>query len=275
MPFRHPDADAAAPKRNTLFGALVGGGVVFIVLAFLWFEAVSKPVWLSGVVDDRMADKVRFHLAIGAREFAISSGGGSLRSAYDIGEMFDQHQVTLHIPQWCFAACANVIMPGAHRIVLGEDLGIDLGLGAFVGFHHSLQSFRTFLDTQGLGEASGGEALLVVERAFVDRVSDRIDLERVSGDVIERLGPISATPLADCEPSGDRACYTLETRLPVWIPTDAELRAYGFPIERRGWAGSVSGIADRLECRYDKLGYVCSTLLGFFAIGAAPEAHNP
>lgn len=204
-----------------------------------------------GRIDAAGVRRVATLLERGDTRLVITSEGGALDAPLDLARLVLRHGLDVEIAGPCFSGCASLVfMSGTRRIV---------GPTGVLGFHNTNSS-----------------ALLLASRIYGSSDVDLADLQRRSAEemtVYARRG-IDPTLLlrpqleigttcvmrAGAAPSGE-SIFNLESRLDLWAPDLATLRAFG--VELSG--DYPAGIAD-LQRRL--VGYLGRSGRGFrFSFG--------
>jgi hypothetical protein len=126
-------------------------------------EVAGDAVIFQGRIGRRSVDE--FLRALQAHpevnRLVITSGGGQVTSALEMGEAIHARQLDVDVPVACLSSCANYIFPAGRRKRLGHALA--------VGWHGNMTHV---LYLQLTGEAHWGEELMEGARWLVRREAE-------------------------------------------------------------------------------------------------------
>lgn len=127
-------------KRNEVYNQFPS---LFFSIQKLSTKISNKPYTLFtedkilhfGKIDKTTAKKFKNYLTSSGnnkKTLFISSQGGDMESALDISDLILSNEIDVNIQDYCLSACANYILPAAHRATIGKD--------SILGWHGSLQA---------------------------------------------------------------------------------------------------------------------------------------
>jgi hypothetical protein len=123
-------------------------------------EAVGDAVLFTGRIERRSVDEflraLRDHPGI--QRLVITSGGGQVAAALDMGEAIHVRQLDVEVPVACLSSCANYIFPAARHKRLGHRLA--------VGWHGNITHV---LYTQLTGASNWSEDMMQGARELARR----------------------------------------------------------------------------------------------------------
>lgn len=126
-------------------------------------EVAGDAIVFRGRVERRSVDEFlrALHEHPSVTRLVITSGGGQVTSALEMGEAIHARQLDVDVPVTCQSSCANYIFPAARHKRLGHPLA--------VGWHGNMTHV---LYQQLTGEGSWSDALMEGARWLVRRENE-------------------------------------------------------------------------------------------------------
>lgn len=161
-----------------------------------------------------MLNALQLGLRSGITTFYVNSRGGRESLALQIAEAIESHKVSVVVDGACLSACSQYLLAAARRVTIRP--------GSMVSFH---------LNSYGLLKTHG------FDRTRLSNVAE-IEGNAKAAEALYRRHGLNPVFLADITSAMRPTCFAYQaggTRLfgevDAWVPTMAELKAYGFKFE--------------------------------------------
>lgn len=188
---------------------------------------------IIGDIDENFYLKIKETSLSSSHDFVIVSRGGYIFQGLKIAEILRQMKNTITIVSICESACAEFILPAAHKLVFWDE--------PIIGFHlNAISDVELLAQKTGNPERSCSYALAQKSRELYEHTGVKADFWKVQ---YKYLGEVSVDFIAhdDCDE------VIVRNSVEMWYPSSQQLREhFGLKFE-----GSVC--ADSIDCINDKI----------------------